>query len=92
MHAALPAPLQWNSECKWVFTVLLRQPIISVLRDHINMVIDLSRDWTTGPPTEWHQFVPTIYLSEVDPFHFDLNLYANDQNIIDEPLVKDENS
>jgi len=62
------------------------------LRDHINMVIDLSWDWTTGPPTEWHQFVPTIYLSEVDLFHFDLNLYANDQNIIDKPLVKDENS
>lgn len=56
------------------------------------MVMDLSRDWTTGPPAQWHQFVPTIYLFEVDLFHFDFNLYANDQNIIDKPLMKDENS
>lgn len=56
------------------------------------MIMDISRDWSSGPPAEWHQFVPTIYTFEVDFFHFDLNLYANDQNIIDKMLIKDENS
>ncbi|KAI6157760.1 hypothetical protein BKA82DRAFT_130576 [Pisolithus tinctorius] len=92
VHAALPAPIQWNAERKWSFTVLLRQPVISPLRDHINMVVDLLRDWTSAPPTEWYQFIPTVYVFEVDLFHFDLNLYANDQNIVDKPLVKDDNT
>ncbi|KAL4073990.1 hypothetical protein J3A83DRAFT_4507268, partial [Scleroderma citrinum] len=92
VHAALPAALRWNAERKWTFTVLLRQPVISLLRDHINMFMDLSRDWTSGPPAEWHQFVPIVYLLEVDLFHFELKLYANDQNIIDKPLIKDENT
>jgi hypothetical protein len=56
------------------------------------MFADLSRDWTTGPPTEWHHFVPTMYSLELNLHHFNLNLYANDQNIIDKPLTKDENS
>ncbi|KIJ61338.1 hypothetical protein HYDPIDRAFT_177084 [Hydnomerulius pinastri MD-312] len=59
VSAALPAPLRWNEERLWSFTVSLRQPTIFLLRDHINMFTDLSRDWTTGPPTEWHHFVPT---------------------------------
>lgn len=56
------------------------------------MFTDLTRDWTFGPPTEWNLFVPTIYVLELDLHHFELNLYANDQNIIDKPLVKGENS
>ncbi|KAI6121684.1 hypothetical protein F5141DRAFT_529930 [Pisolithus sp. B1] len=92
VHAALPAPIQWNAERRWSFTISLRQPIVSPLRDHINMVTDLSRDWITGPPTEWYQFIPTVYTFEVDLFHFNLNLYANDQNIVDKPLVKDVNT
>ncbi|KAF9227418.1 hypothetical protein BS17DRAFT_747957 [Gyrodon lividus] len=92
ISAALPAPLKWNADRRWSFTVSLRQPAIFLLRDHIDMFADLLRDWTTGPPTEWHHFVPTVYSLELDLHHFDLNLYANDQNIIDKPLIKDENT
>jgi len=56
------------------------------------MITDLSRDWVSGEPMEWHHFVPMIYSLEIHLHHFDLNLYANDQNIIDKPLIKDENS
>ena len=56
------------------------------------MITDLSRDWVSGEPTEWHHFVPIVYSLELHLHHFDLNLYANDQNIIDKPLIKDQNS
>ena len=56
------------------------------------MITDLFRDWVNGEPTEWHHFVPTVYLLEFHLHHFHLNLYANDQNIIDKPLIKEENS
>ncbi|KAF8554692.1 hypothetical protein OG21DRAFT_1508579 [Imleria badia] len=92
VSAALPAPLKWNAERQWSFSVSLRQPVIFLLRDHINMITDLSRDWVSGEPTEWHHFVPTVYSLEIHLHHFDVNLYANDQNIIDKPLIKDENT
>ncbi|KAF8135489.1 hypothetical protein EV363DRAFT_1395990 [Boletus edulis] len=92
VSAALPAPLKWNAERQWSFSVSLRQPVIFLLRDHINMITDLSRDWASGEPTEWHHFVPIVYSLELHLHHFDLNLYANDQNIIDKPLIKDENT
>lgn len=91
-HASFPTPLVWNAERCWSFSTSLRQPVIYLLRDHVNMFTDLARDWTFGPPTEWNLFVPTIYMLELDLHHFELNLYANDQNIIDKPLVKGENS
>ncbi|KAG1742840.1 hypothetical protein EDB19DRAFT_1875202 [Suillus lakei] len=92
VHASFPSPLVWNAERSWTFSISLRQPVIYLLRDHVNMFTDLTRDWTFGPPTEWNLFVPTIYVLELDLHHFELNLYANDQNIIDKPLVKGENT
>jgi len=92
VHASFPTPLVWNAERRWSFSVSLRQPTIYILRDHVNMFTDLTRDWTSGPPTGWNHFVPTIYVFELYLHQFELNLYANDQNIIDKPLVRGENS
>ncbi|KAG2036116.1 hypothetical protein BDR03DRAFT_898980 [Suillus americanus] len=92
VHASFPSPLVWNAERRWSFSISLRQPVIYLLRDHVNMFTDLTRDWTFGPPTERNLFVPTIYALELDLHQFELNLYANDQNIIDKPLVKGENT
>ncbi|KAG8213869.1 hypothetical protein J3R82DRAFT_10613 [Butyriboletus roseoflavus] len=92
VSTALPSPLKWNAERQWSFSVSLRQPVIFLLRDHINMITDLSRDWASSEPTELHHFVPTVYSLELHLHHFGLNLYANDQNIIDKPLINDENT
>jgi hypothetical protein len=48
------------------------------------MFTDLGKD-------HYYRFVPMIYLFEFDMHHYELNLYANDQNIIDKPLMKEEN-
>lgn len=55
------------------------------------MFTDLGKDWTTGPPTDYQRFIPMIYAFELQLHHFELNLYANDHNIIDKPLIRDEN-
>jgi hypothetical protein len=86
-----PAPLKWNAERQWTFEVLLHQPALYLLRDHINMFIDLAKDWSTGPPSDYFLFVPTRYAVSFEMHQFELNLYANDSNIIDKPLIKDEN-
>jgi hypothetical protein len=91
VRGELPSPLKWNGERQWKFVASLRQPVIYILRDHINMFSDLGKDWVSGSSTDYYHFIPTIYAFELDLHHFEVNLYVNDQNIIDKPLVKDEN-
>jgi hypothetical protein len=55
------------------------------------MFTDLARDWISGPPTDYDRFVPMIYTFQLDMHRYKTFLYANDQNIIDKPLVHDEN-
>jgi len=62
-----------------------------LLRDHINMFTDMGKDWVSGPPTDYQKFIPMIYDFKLEMHHFEVNLYANDQNIVDKPLIKEEN-
>ena len=70
----------------------MRQPILYLLRDHINMFTDLAKDWASGPPSDWQRWVPMIYQAKLELHHYELNLYLNDHNIIDKPLLREENS
>ncbi|TDL24302.1 hypothetical protein BD410DRAFT_116796 [Rickenella mellea] len=87
----LPAPLVWNDPRLWSFTIGLRSPIWYILRDHINMLTDLGKDWSSGPPHDFHLFIPMIYNIKFDWVDYEVNLYGNDHNIIDRPLVREEN-
>jgi hypothetical protein len=91
VRGELPSPLKWNGERQWTFAAALRQPVIYILRDHINMFVDLGKDWVSGSPVDFYRFIPMIYAFELDMYHFELNFYVNDQNIIDKPLIRDEN-
>ncbi|KAF9465079.1 hypothetical protein BDZ94DRAFT_1351083 [Collybia nuda] len=92
VHCDLPSPLKWNCERTWIIAASLRQPVLYLVRDHINMFTDLGKDWTTGPLADYQRFIPMIYAFELQLHHFELNMYANDHNIIDKPLIRDENA
>ncbi|KAJ3575090.1 hypothetical protein NP233_g1335 [Leucocoprinus birnbaumii] len=92
VHGDLPSPLKWNEERTWAFDITFRQPILYLLRDHINMFTDLGRDWSSGPPSDWARWVPTIYTVNLNLYRYEINLYANDQNIIDKPLAREDNA
>jgi len=91
VRCELPAPVAWDAERIWSIAIYLRQPVVFLLRDHINMFTDLGKDWASGPPTDYHKFIPIIYGFKLEMHHFEMNLYANDQNIVDKPLIKEEN-
>jgi hypothetical protein len=55
------------------------------------MFTDLGKDWVSGPPIDYQKFIPMIYNFKFEMHHFEMNLYANDQNIVDKPLIKEEN-
>ncbi|KAF8210348.1 hypothetical protein K438DRAFT_1959629 [Mycena galopus ATCC 62051] len=92
IRGELPSPLQWNARRTWKIGISLRQAVLYLLRDHINMFTDLGKDWAAGPPSDYHRFVPTVYAIELELHHYELNLYVNDHNIIDKPLIRDENA
>lgn len=62
-----------------------------LLRDHVNMFTDLSKDWSSGPPHDYNKFIPMLYKAEVEMQNYEINTYVNDHNIIDKPLLRDEN-
>ena len=55
------------------------------------MLADLGKDWASGPPSDFSRFIPMLYAVEVDLQSYELNTYVNDQNIIDKPLIREEN-
>ncbi|KAH9041126.1 hypothetical protein EDB84DRAFT_1436665 [Lactarius hengduanensis] len=87
----LPSPLKWNASRQWAFHVSLRQPVFYLLRDHINMFTDLGKDWSSGPPSDYFTWVPMRYAVNLDLRNYVIHTYVNDHNIIDKPLLREEN-
>ncbi|GJE95456.1 hypothetical protein PsYK624_116400 [Phanerochaete sordida] len=92
IRAELPSPLKWNDQRQWTFAISLRQPVFYLLRDHVNMFTDLAKDWTSGPPSHYERFVPMVYNIDIDVQNYEINTYVNDHNIIDKPLIREENA
>ena len=87
----LPSPLKWRDERRWTFAVSFRRPTLYLLRDHINMLTDLGRDWSSGPHVDHLRFIPMVYAVNFDFQNFEITTNLNDQNIIDKPLIQEEN-
>ena len=87
----LPSPLQWDEERSWNFDIDIEAPVLFLIRDHINMLTDLGKDWASGPPNDFDTFIPMNYGVTITLTDYELNLYANDHNIIDRPLDTKDN-
>ncbi|KIY46774.1 hypothetical protein FISHEDRAFT_46624 [Fistulina hepatica ATCC 64428] len=102
MNTSMPSPLIWNAKRAWTISVGLRKPVLYLLRDHINMITDLVKDWASGPPSDYLRWVPTVYTLQFELLAggshtdarrgYEVNVYTNDLNIIDRPLIRDENA
>lgn len=95
--ADMPAPLVWDSHRTWKYCLTLceqsqmsynapdsrNQPRVSLVRDHIQFLTDLIKDWVSGPPTPYEEWIPTTYQIELNLVEYELCLHLNDLNIID---------
>ncbi|KAL9104033.1 MAG: hypothetical protein Q9163_000972 [Psora crenata] len=88
----LSNPLGWNSLRKWGIDIHDQSLELFLLRDHIFLITDLIGDWTSGPPGEFHTFVPFEYSISSRFKDFRLYLNANDSNIVDNPADVSDNS
>lgn len=88
----MPSPLIWNAQRTWNFNISFDEPDIYLLRDHVTLMIDLSKDWVSGPPVEQGRFIPITYAIQLELRNYKLSLYLNDHNVIDYPLSDPQNS
>ncbi|KAG9009804.1 hypothetical protein FRB93_005075 [Tulasnella sp. JGI-2019a] len=88
----MPAPLKWDTHRRWEFDITLTTPVIYLLRDHVTLITDLIHDWASGPPSDFNTWVPTVYSLKFGLKDYTFKLYLNDHNVIDHPLVDENNS
>ncbi|KAJ9119483.1 hypothetical protein QFC24_005716 [Naganishia onofrii] len=91
VNASMPTPLQWDARRDWTFDVNLDQVRTFLLRDHTTLIGDLAKDWNSGPTGDFDHFVPMDYQFNFSLTNFEIKLYLNDFNIINQPLTLDEN-
>ncbi|KAG0080035.1 hypothetical protein BGZ90_000949 [Linnemannia elongata] len=92
MVCQLQNPLVWNAQRNWDFEFTMDSANIFLLRDHITLIQDLSKDWTSGPSVDMAHFVPFKYEFDIKLPNFKLYTYVNEHNIINEPTEMDENA
>ncbi|KAF9208080.1 hypothetical protein BGZ49_009869 [Haplosporangium sp. Z 27] len=92
MVCQLQNPLIWNAQRDWDFEITLESAKAFLLRDHITLFQDLSKDWVSGPSVDMAHFVPFKYEFDIKLPNFKFYLYVNEHNIINEPTEMDENA
>jgi hypothetical protein len=69
----------------------MKKPEIYLLRDHVYLIQDLIKDWTSGPPADLLYFVPITYDFQLDITQASIYLCVNEHNIINYPNSTDDN-
>lgn len=87
----MPTPLRWDARRDWGLDITLDGADITLLRDHIQLISDLAKDWSSGQVGDFQHFVPNHYNFRVTLLNYALHIYINDFNIVDEPKSRDSN-
>lgn len=87
----MPTPLSWKARRDWGLDLTLDSPEVSLLRDHVQLISDLAKDWSTGAVGDFHHFVPNHYNFRVTLINYDFKLFLNDFNVIDDPHEPESN-
>ncbi|EYE95575.1 putative fermentation associated protein (Csf1) [Aspergillus ruber CBS 135680] len=87
----LSTPLTWNDLRTWKFDIESQDMELFLLRDHIFLLTDLVSDWGSGPPQDYHTYVPFIYKMGLSFSNVKLFVNVNDMNIISNPSDLEDN-
>lgn len=88
----LSYPLKWNALHPWHIDIQGDEPELFILRDHIFLLTDLVSDWASGPPGDFHNFIPYHYTIGLRFNACKIYVNANDSNIINNPSDIDDNT
>lgn len=88
----LSNPLGWNDTRQWTIAINANSLELFLLRDHVFLLTDIMDDWSTGPPADYHTFVPFTYKMNFCFTTCNIHLNANDSNVINSPASIEENT
>lgn len=88
----LSYPLKWNALHPWQIDINGDAPELFILRDHIFLLTDLVGDWASGPPADFHTFIPYKYVLNLSFNDFKIYINTNESNIINNPSDVDDNT
>ena len=91
LSMTMPTPLRWDAQRDWGLDMTLDSPDITLLRDHVQLISDVARDWSSGAVGDFHHFVPNHYNFRISLINYAFHLYLNDYNIVDRPRSRDAN-
>ncbi|EPB81388.1 hypothetical protein HMPREF1544_11901 [Mucor circinelloides 1006PhL] len=92
IHINMPTPLQWNGFRHWDFKFTPKKPTIFLLRDHIYLLQDTIKDWTSGPPADLLHFTPMTYQLQFNLENPTIYLCVNEHNVINNPNSIEDNA
>lgn len=83
--------LKFNDPQSWGYEIIVSESSVTVLRDHIRLIVDLVQDWQWQPPadkarSQTHQFfVPCVFKINLTLHSsFSLTLVTSEDNIVDD--------
>ncbi|CAO3610069.1 unnamed protein product [Mucor hiemalis] len=88
----MPAPLQWNGYRQWDFKIASKRPVIFLLRDHVYLIQDIVKDWTSSPPADLLHFMPITYTLNFNLENPQIYLCVNEHNVINNPNSIEDNA
>ncbi|KAL7425079.1 Macrophage colony-stimulating factor 1 receptor [Cryptotrichosporon argae] len=88
----MPTPLQWDAQRDWGLDINLDTPDVNLLRDHVTLISDVAKDWSSGALGDFHHFVPNHYNFRISFINYAFHLFINDFNIVDVPQSREENA
>ncbi|KAI8360778.1 hypothetical protein BD560DRAFT_491673 [Blakeslea trispora] len=88
----MPAPLQWNGDRTWKINIAPKKPTIFLLRDHIYLLQDIAKDWTSNPPVDLLYFTPITYRINFSSESPTIYLCVNEHNVINNPNSIEDNA
>lgn len=85
-------PLQWNGLQNWKINNTSYGAKTFFLREHVTLLTDLLKDFSSGPPVQYELFTPVKYHINWYIVDFYIYLNINDLNIINNPSDFEDNT
>ncbi|KAI8998306.1 hypothetical protein BC832DRAFT_242124 [Gaertneriomyces semiglobifer] len=89
LDLTMPSPRKWNDPRTWTIQSHFSAPKIFLLRDHVTLISDLVKDWTSGPPTTFEYFVPCEYKFKFMLDGWELWMSVNQGNVFETQEAED---
>ncbi|CAN6638185.1 protein Csf1p [Trichomonascus vanleenenianus] len=85
-------PLAWNGKQTYVLKNYSKDVQTFFIREHVTLMVDLAKDFSSGPSTPYELYTPAVYEFDWTISSYSIFLNINDLNIINNPSEFEDNA